>query len=126
MVEKQMKTWVFEHDWLKNTIKHGYLDIDDLLHLVGRAHMQYPSVPIDALLYEAASLIVNAGDSHAVGTHFDRDVASTPHGIGKRGAMSKHACSYFVSLVLQIAVPILIVLALVGREGRVRCIFARG
>eukprot|EP00969_Alexandrium_andersonii_P270039 11935426-Alexandrium_andersonii.AAC.1 len=36
-----------------DTRGRGFLDIDDLLHLVGRAHMQYPTVPIDALLYEA-------------------------------------------------------------------------
>eukprot|EP00812_Abedinium_dasypus_P009633 NODE_330_length_1660_cov_377.705296.p1 GENE.NODE_330_length_1660_cov_377.705296~~NODE_330_length_1660_cov_377.705296.p1 ORF type:complete len:473 (-),score=89.69 NODE_330_length_1660_cov_377.705296:225-1580(-) len=89
-----------------DTRKHGFLDIDDLLHLVGRAHLLYPMVPIDALLYEAAVLIIRPpGQAQQPGTHFDRDMAQTPHGIGCQGACNEHGLSYFVSLLLQLAVP---------------------
>lgn len=94
-----------------DTRGRGFLDIDDLLHLVGRAHMQHPLVPIDALLYEAATLIINKAPDASPGlAHFDLPIAEIPHGIGLGGACERHACSYFVSLILQIALPVLVVL----------------
>jgi hypothetical protein len=121
----------FAQIWDRFDARHrGFLDIDDLLHLLGRAHMQYPMVPIDALLYEAASLILNGGQNPQLNgypgaTHFDIPVAVTPHGIGVGGAMERHFCSYFFSILLQIAVPVLIVLALLAvSDGQEPFIFA--
>jgi hypothetical protein len=115
----------FVQIWDRFDARHrGFLDIDDLLFLLGRAHLQYPMVPIDALLYEAATLIINGGQlaksfELGAGTHFDNNLAETPHGIGVGGACQKHGCSYFFGFLLQLAVPVLIVYAiLLAGDGR--------
>mmetsp|Transcript_89856 Transcript_89856/g.159859 ORF Transcript_89856/g.159859 Transcript_89856/m.159859 type:complete len:674 (+) Transcript_89856:58-2079(+) len=95
-----------------DTRGHGFLDIDDLLHLVGRAHMQHPSVPIDALIYEAATLILRPKPEVQEDSHFDLDVASLPGGLGFGEACGAHGCSYVFSFLLQIAVVVLFVMAL--------------
>eukprot|EP00928_Gymnodinium_smaydae_P029612 TRINITY_DN22254_c0_g1_i2.p1 TRINITY_DN22254_c0_g1~~TRINITY_DN22254_c0_g1_i2.p1 ORF type:complete len:675 (-),score=63.16 TRINITY_DN22254_c0_g1_i2:268-2292(-) len=103
----------FSRLWQRlDTRSRGFLDIDDMLHLVGRAHMQHPQVPLEALLYEAASLIVYGGPAE-MQTHFDTSVAEAPRGIGCKEAIKQHGCSYFVSLVLQMAVPLLLILQVI-------------
>mmetsp|Transcript_105352 Transcript_105352/g.328393 ORF Transcript_105352/g.328393 Transcript_105352/m.328393 type:complete len:395 (+) Transcript_105352:483-1667(+) len=107
---------IFAHLWQRlDTRGRGFLDIDDLLHLLGRAHMQHPLVPIDALLYEAATLIIGgthggAGPAAPGAEHFDLPVAEAPRGVGVAGACQKHGSSYFISLILQIAMPVLVVM----------------
>jgi len=108
---------VYMHLWQRlDTRKRGFLDIDDLLHLVGRAHMQHPMVPIDALLYEAATVIISSlsekPGAGPTGQHFDIDIAEVPHGVGASGACAQHGLSYFVSCFLQLVVPVLLVLFL--------------
>eukprot|EP00929_Paragymnodinium_shiwhaense_P025465 TRINITY_DN15395_c0_g2_i3.p1 TRINITY_DN15395_c0_g2~~TRINITY_DN15395_c0_g2_i3.p1 ORF type:complete len:558 (-),score=83.53 TRINITY_DN15395_c0_g2_i3:465-2138(-) len=95
-----------------DTRAHGFLDIDDLLHLVGRAHLQHPAVPIDALIYEAALLILRPGLQPPPQGHFDNDISGTPEGIGWQGACARHGCSYFVSILLQVVIPVFLVLFL--------------
>lgn len=109
----------FHKVWSRmDTRSRGFLDIDDLLHLVGRAHMLHPMVPIDALLYEAAVAIIEGeSDNHqgkikAPSPHFDIDVADSPHGLGVGGACQKHCWSYFASSAFSIAVPAFIVLGI--------------
>lgn len=88
----------------------GFLDIDDLLHLVGRAHLLHPTVPVDALLYEAAVLITRSpSDARQNGKHFTPHVADAPHGVGAGGACEHHGLSYFCSFLLGGAVPVCIV-----------------
>eukprot|EP00933_Yihiella_yeosuensis_P079999 TRINITY_DN933_c2_g1_i1.p1 TRINITY_DN933_c2_g1~~TRINITY_DN933_c2_g1_i1.p1 ORF type:complete len:699 (+),score=89.96 TRINITY_DN933_c2_g1_i1:86-2182(+) len=107
-----------------DTRSHGFLDINDLLHLVGRAHMKHPSVPIDVLLNEAVVLIArpstetfDAAQSARPGlTHFDNSPAETPEGIGCVGALELHGGSYCASFLLVFGVIFLLVLCLQGGD----------
>lgn len=120
----------FERAWARmDTRSRGALDIDDLLHLIGRAHKAHPEVPIDALLYEAAVLIVRGSRERpapsvaannlnvdAAAAHFDQDLTAEVKGVGVGRALEQHALSFFFSVSIQVAAVVLLILFLVQRN----------
>lgn len=77
--------------------KGTYIDYAEVLYLLGRPHLQFPNVPVDALIYEAVVSILG----RKLTAHIDRDLGAEDDGIGYRNACRKHCASYFFSIILQ-------------------------
>jgi len=74
-----------------------YLEMDDVMFLIGRSHVQYPGVPVDALIYEAVVSILGRRTT----AHIDRDLGGEDEGLGYGNACRLHCASYTTSLILQ-------------------------
>lgn len=87
----------------------NYLQPDDVMFLLGRAHVQFPGVPVDAIIYEAVVSILGRRTT----AHIDRDLGGEAEGLGYCSACGQHCASYTISLILQgIVVACLIILLL--------------
>lgn len=75
----------------------SYMDLEDIMFLLGRPHLQNPGVPIDALMYEAVVSILGRGTT----AHVDKNLEEADKGVGCWRACSDHCLSYTTSLVLQ-------------------------
>lgn len=107
----------FDRLWQRLDVRgHGFLDMEDLLHLVGRAHMRYPMVPIDALIYEAVVLIVRPTQQDGPSAHFDVDLTQAPAGLGCWGACKAHCVSYTTSFALQVMIIVFAGLSLASGD----------
>ncbi|CAE6966645.1 unnamed protein product, partial [Symbiodinium natans] len=89
--------------------KGDYVDYSEVLYLLGRPHLQFPNVPVDALIYEAVVSILG----RKLTAHIDRDLGADDDGIGYRNACRKHCASYFVSILLQSVIWVNLIGALV-------------
>eukprot|EP00928_Gymnodinium_smaydae_P029169 TRINITY_DN22042_c0_g1_i1.p1 TRINITY_DN22042_c0_g1~~TRINITY_DN22042_c0_g1_i1.p1 ORF type:complete len:719 (+),score=98.49 TRINITY_DN22042_c0_g1_i1:146-2158(+) len=77
-----------------------YIRWDDLTFLLGRPHLLCPSVPVDALIYEAVVSILGRRTT----AHIDRDLSGPDEGVGYAKACKEHCASYTVSIILQVVV----------------------
>jgi len=74
-----------------------YVEVEDIIFLLGRPHLQNQSVPIDALVYEAVVSIVGRRTT----AHIDKNLDQEDKGVGCRKACKEHCPSYFISIILQ-------------------------
>eukprot|EP00746_Dinoflagellata_sp_MGD_P121524 gnl/MRDRNA2_/MRDRNA2_56667_c0_seq1.p1 gnl/MRDRNA2_/MRDRNA2_56667_c0~~gnl/MRDRNA2_/MRDRNA2_56667_c0_seq1.p1 ORF type:complete len:620 (+),score=78.87 gnl/MRDRNA2_/MRDRNA2_56667_c0_seq1:176-1861(+) len=75
----------------------NYLEMEDILFLLGRPHIKNPNVPVDALIYEAVVSILGRRTT----AHIDRDLSKEDKGVGYGHACKAHCASYTTSLILQ-------------------------
>lgn len=87
-----------------------YIDLEDLLFILGRPHLLHPEVPIDALIYEGVASILG----RRMTAHIDKDLSQEDEGIGCQHACAQHCASYAVSLILQIGTLVCLVIFILG------------
>jgi len=88
----------------------NYITVHDMYFLLASAHLKFPHVPVDALVYEAVLGILGRRTT----AHIDRDLSQEDKGIGFRNACRLHCPSYVVSLILQGAVLACLAVFLIG------------
>jgi len=74
-----------------------YVEVEDIMFLLGRPHLQNQAVPVDALVYEAVVSILGRRTT----AHIDKKLHKEDHGVGCKKACADHCPSYATSLILQ-------------------------